>query len=85
MQTKEMRLLMKISLIFLIVVLLTTMLGCANMTATQQRVLSGSAIGTAAGIGAAALIGGPLVAGAVTGAAAGAVGGVVVDQIEKAH
>ena len=71
--------------IFFMLVLLATMLGCANMTATQQRVLSGSALGTAAGVGAAALIGGPLVAGAVTGAAAGAIGGIVVDQIEKSH
>jgi osmotically inducible lipoprotein OsmB len=84
-QVKERKLLMKTSLIFLAAVLLATMSGCANMTAAQQRVLSGSAIGTAAGIGAAAVIGGPLVAGAVTGAAAGAVGGIVVDQIEKSR
>ncbi len=85
MQVKETKYLMKTSLIILIAVLLVTMSGCANMNATQQRVLSGGAIGTAAGVGAAALIGGPLVVGAVTGAAAGAVGGLVVDQIEKSH
>ncbi len=80
-----MRLLSKAWQILLVVTLMVTMLGCANMTATQQRVLSGSAIGSAAGVGAAALIGGPLWAGALTGAAAGAIGGVVVDQIEKSH
>ena len=69
----------------LIVVVLTTMLGCASMTMTQQRVLSGSAIGTAAGVGAAAIIGGPLFVGALTGAAAGAVGGIVVDEMEGSH
>jgi osmotically inducible lipoprotein OsmB len=69
----------------LISVFLTSMLGCASMSATQQRVLSGSAIGTAAGVGAAAILGGPLLVGAVTGAAAGAVGGIVVDEIEKPH
>ncbi len=67
----------------LILVFLVLTVGCAGMNATQQRILSGSAIGTAAGVGAAAIIGGPLVVGAVTGAAAGAVGGIVVDQIEK--
>ena len=65
--------------------LLVTTVGCAGMNATQQRILSGSAIGTAAGVGAAAIIGGPLVVGAVTGAAAGAVGGIVIDEIEKSR
>lgn len=69
----------------LIFTLLATTMGCAGMTPTQQRILSGSAIGTAAGVGAAAIIGGPLVVGAVTGAAAGAVGGIIVDEIEKSR
>jgi osmotically inducible lipoprotein OsmB len=56
--------------------------GCANMNAMQQRMLSGGAIGTAAGVGIAAVAGGPLIVGAVTGAAAGAVGGVIVDQMQ---
>jgi len=85
MQAKETRRLMKTARMLLIAVLLATVLGCANLTATQQRVLSGSAIGATAGIGAAALFGGPIVVGAVTGAAAGAVGGIVIDQIEKSH
>ena len=69
----------------LVFTLIVGMTGCAGMTPTQQRVLSGSAIGTAAGVGAAAIVGGPLVTGAVVGAAAGAVGGLVVDQIEKSR
>jgi hypothetical protein len=71
--------------ILLVLLFATATVSCAGMTPQQQRILSGSAIGTAAGVGAAAVIGGPLVAGAVVGAAAGAVGGVVVDEIEKAR
>ena len=57
--------------------------GCANMSSTEQRTLSGAAIGTAGG----ALIGGmasgrPLT-GAAIGAAAGAVGGFLYDRHEK--
>ncbi len=74
---------MKLFRLLLTVVFLAATLGCAGMTATQQRVLSGSALGTAAGVGTAAILGGPLVVGAVTGAAAGAVGGIIVDQMEK--
>ena len=51
--------------------------GCSNMTAQQQRVLSGGALGTAAGLGIAALSGGSLLAGGVIGAAGGAVVGAV--------
>ena len=56
--------------------------GCAEMNATDQRVLNGGAIGTAAGLGAAAIIGAPLIVGVAAGAAAGAVGGAVVDQMQ---
>jgi osmotically inducible lipoprotein OsmB len=56
--------------------------GCAGLDETNQRILSGGAIGTAAGLGAAAIIGGPLIVGAAAGAAAGAVGGAVVDQVQ---
>ena len=76
---------MDIVRVLLVLLFATTTVGCASMTPQQQRILSGSAIGTAAGVGAAAVIGGPLVAGAVVGAAAGAVGGIVVDEIEKAR
>jgi len=59
--------------------------GCANMSSTEQRTLSGAAIGTAAG----ALIGGlatgrPL-RGAAIGAAAGAAGGWLYDHHEKSR
>ena len=56
--------------------------GCAGMTDTQQRALSGSAAGAAGG----ALIGaiaGNTGLGAAIGAGSGLVGGLVVDRVEK--
>ena len=60
------------------------LLGCADMTSTQQRTMSGAAIGTAGGalIGA---IGGNTAMGAVIGAAAGATGGYIWDQHKKSE
>ena len=60
-------------------VLLTS---CAGMSPTQQRVLSGGAIGAGGGaiIGA---IAGNAGMGAAIGAGAGMLGGVLVDQHEK--
>ncbi len=59
--------------------------GCANMSDTEQRTLSGAAIGTAGG----ALIGGmasgtPLT-GAAIGAAAGAASGYLYDRHKKSQ
>ncbi len=51
--------------------------GCSNLTTQQQRALSGGAIGTAAGMGIAALSGGSLLLGGLVGAAGGAVVGAV--------
>ncbi len=65
--------------IVLVSVLLTGTFGCAGMSQREQRILSGSAIGTAAGVGVAAIAGAPLAVGAVAGAAAGAVGGAIID------
>ena len=58
--------------------------GCSGMSNTEQRVLSGTAIGAGGGtlIGWAAW--GPLVGSAV-GAGAGAVGGVLYDQYQKSR
>jgi uncharacterized membrane protein len=60
------------------------LIGCADMTSTQQRTMSGAAIGTAGGalIGA---IGGNTAMGAVIGAAAGATGGYIWDQHKQAE
>lgn len=51
--------------------------GCSNLTTQQQRALSGGAIGSAAGLGIAALSGGSLLLGGLVGAAGGAVVGAV--------
>ena len=56
--------------------------GCSNMSTTEQRTLSGGAIGTAGGavLGA---IGGNAALGAVAGAGAGVIGGYLYDRYEK--
>jgi hypothetical protein len=54
--------------------------GCANMTRTQQRMLSGAAIGATGGAAIVAVAGGSVLTGAAVGAAAGTVGGLLVDQ-----
>ncbi len=58
--------------------------GCSGMSTTQQRTLSGGAIGAGGGtlIGWAA---GCPACGAAIGAGAGALGGYAYDQYEKAH
>lgn len=67
----------------LVLVMLVTVSGCAGMTRTEQRILSGSAMGSVAGLGIAALAGGPLIVGAAAGAAAGALGGAIVDRCDR--
>ena len=61
--------------------------GCSGMSDTQQRTLSGGAIGAAAGAGITAIAtGGPYaIWGAVGGAAIGALGGYAYDQYEKSR
>jgi osmotically inducible lipoprotein OsmB len=58
--------------------------GCANMSNTEQRVLSGGAMGAAGGalIGAAA---GSAAIGAAAGGGAGLLGGYVYDQYQKSR
>lgn len=61
-------------------VVLTTLvtLGCAGMTPTQQRALSGGAIGAAGGAALTAIAGGNAAVGAALGGAAGALTGVLL-------
>ncbi len=57
---------------------------CAGMSTTEQRVLSGGAMGAGGG----ALIGwaaGNPAVGAAVGAGAGALGGLIYDQVEKSQ
>ena len=71
----------KLSIILILIVSLTVF-GCAGMSDTQQRTLSGGAIGTGAGaiVGA---IAGHTALGAAIGAATGAAGGYLYDHHEK--
>ena len=56
--------------------------GCSGMNDTQQRALSGTAIGAGGGaiLGA---IGGNAALGAVAGAGAGLIGGLIYDNVKK--
>ncbi|MCK9378082.1 MAG: hypothetical protein M0P73_18340 [Syntrophobacterales bacterium] len=58
--------------------------GCAGMSSTEQRMLSGGAIGAGSGalIGA---IGGSTALGAAIGGGAGVLGGLVYDQYQKSR
>ena len=70
--------------VILVVVLALALGGCSGMSSTQQRVLSGGAVGASGG----ALIGwavGSPAAGAAIGGGAGLLGGFLYDQYEKSR
>ncbi|MDJ0949368.1 MAG: hypothetical protein QNJ94_10640 [Alphaproteobacteria bacterium] len=56
---------------------------CAGLNDTEQRVLSGGAIGAGSGAVITAASGGCVACGAAIGGAVGAAGGYVYDRIEK--
>jgi hypothetical protein len=64
---------------------LAALSGCSNMNATEQRTLSGAAIGTGVGVVGTAATGGCVSCGAAIGAAGGAAAGLIYDQVEKNH
>lgn len=57
--------------------------GCSGMSNSEQRVLSGGAIGAGVGVAGTALTGGCISCGAVIGGAVGAGAGYVLDRHEK--
>lgn len=57
--------------------------GCAGMNSTQQRTLSGGAMGAAGGAVLGAATGGCVACGAAIGGALGAAGGYLYDQSKK--
>ena len=57
---------------------------CSNMDQTQERMLSGAAIGTGVGVVGTALTGGCIWCGAVIGGAVGTGAGYLLDQADKA-
>jgi osmotically inducible lipoprotein OsmB len=58
--------------------------GCANMSSTEQRAVSGTGIGAAGGAVIGALAGNAAL-GAGIGAAAGLASGLLVDQVKKSE
>jgi hypothetical protein len=71
-------------IVILVVVLALAIGGCSGMSSTQQRMLSGGAIGASSG----ALIGwaaGSPAAGAAIGGGAGVLGGFLYDQSQKSR
>lgn len=59
--------------------------GCSGMSDTEQRTLSGGAIGAAAGAAIVAIAGANPIWGALGGAVVGTAGGYVYDQYEKSQ
>jgi osmotically inducible lipoprotein OsmB len=57
--------------------------GCSGMNTTEQRTLSGGAIGAAAGTVVSVATGGCIICGAAIGAGVGALGGFVYDRMER--
>jgi osmotically inducible lipoprotein OsmB len=60
--------------------MLVSVAGCSGMNSTQQRMLSGGAIGAAGGAALGAVAGGSIVGGALIGGAVGAGAGYIIDQ-----
>lgn len=56
---------------------------CSGMNTTEQRTLSGAAIGSGVGAVSGAVTGGCVSCGAAIGAAAGAAGGYIYDKMDK--
>lgn len=67
----------------LAVVCLISLGACTNMTHTQQRVVSGAAVGAVAGIGVTAVTGGCITCGAAVGTVVGAGVGYVIDRANQ--
>jgi len=68
----------------LIVVLASLALaGCSGMNSTEQRTLSGGAIGAGVGAVGTVITGGCVWCGTVLGAGVGAAGGYIYDQAQK--
>jgi osmotically inducible lipoprotein OsmB len=72
---------MKRLLVLLLAVAMLTTVGCTNMSARQQRALSGGAIGAAGGAATGAITGGSPAVGAAVGGAAGATSGYFWDRL----
>ena len=70
----------KIKYLIILASIILPIVGCTNMSKTQQGTLSGGAIGAGAGLGIAALSGGNLWVGTAVGAGAGALTGYMISK-----
>lgn len=70
--------------LILVVLLAFVFTGCSGMSYTEQRVLSGGAIGAAGGAAIGAAAGSPAT-GAAIGAGTGLLGGFIYDRYEKSQ
>lgn len=61
-----------------VVLIAAFVFGCAGMSQTQQRSMTGGVMGAATGAGVTALAGGDAGVGALVGAGAGALGGYII-------
>ena len=66
-----------------VLIAMVTGAGCSHMSTTQQRALSGGAIGAGGGAALTALTGGSILWGTAIGAGVGAVGGLIYDDCQK--
>jgi hypothetical protein len=66
-----------------LILLAPALAGCAGMNNTQQRMLSGGAIGAAGGAAITALTGGCIWCGALIGGAVGTGAGYVISQTQR--
>lgn len=69
----------------LVVALLVGAVSCTNMSRTQQGLLSGTAIGAAAGAGISAIAGGSGTMGALVGGGIGAIAGGIYGHSEESR
>ncbi len=73
----------KIKFLIILASIILPIAGCAGMSETQQRTVSGGAIGAGAGLGIAALSGGNLWVGTAVGAGAGALTGYIIGESNR--
>lgn len=59
--------------------------GCSNMSTTEQRTLSGGAIGAGTGAAVSGVTGGSMLGGAILGGALGAGAGYLYDRHDDDH
>ncbi|MGE3538351.1 MAG: glycine zipper domain-containing protein [Candidatus Tectimicrobiota bacterium] len=74
---------MKLRSICVLMLVLLATIGCANMSTTQQRALSGGAIGAGGGALVGVVTGGNPAVGAAIGGGVGAAAGAISGEVEK--